>query len=101
MSYLPRPEAERVAEDVDLIYSLAAEALQRASSPADRRKSFHTALLRAFEAGVDAQREMLHSYTHNHPTPIPPPPASESDLTDPGLLPAVPTGVFLPKRRKL
>lgn len=101
MSYLPRPEAARVTEDVDLIYNLAAEALQRALSPTERRKAFHTALLRAYEGGVDAQREMLHEYTHNHPTPVPPPPEpypEDDDGLDPGQLPPAPTGTFAPHK---
>lgn len=94
MSYLPRPDTERTAQDVDEIYALAAEALQRAQSPLERRKAFRTALLRAYEAGIDAQREVLHDYTHDRPTPVPPPP--QEPVEDPGTLPPGPRPVATP-----
>ena len=85
MSYLPRPDAERTAQDVDEIYTLAAEELQRATSASERRHAFRHALLRAYEGGIDAQREVLNTYAHDRPTPVPPAPAPEED--DPGVLP--------------
>jgi hypothetical protein len=85
MSYLPRPEAERVEQDVDEIYALAAEDLQRADTPGERRKAFRLSLLRAYEAGVDAQREVLQTFAHERPTPVPPPPARDPE--DPGTVP--------------
>lgn len=92
MSYLPRPEADRTAQDVDEIYTLAAEELQRADAPAERRKAFRHALLRAYEAGVDAQRELVSSYAHDRPTPVPAAPAPDED--DPGTLPPGPRPRF-------
>lgn len=94
MSYLPRPDTERTTQDVDEIYALAAEALQVADSPAARRKAFRTALLRAYEAGVDAQREVIHDYAHDRPTPVPPPPSATEE--DPGTLPPGPRPVATP-----
>ena len=58
MQYLPRPDSERTAQDVDEIYALTAEELQKARSPDARRRIFRMALLRSYEAGVDAQREL-------------------------------------------
>lgn len=84
MSYLPRPEANRTGEDVDEIYALAADDLRLCETAEDRRKSFRQALLRAYEAGVDAQREILQSYVHDRPTPVPPAPVEDDD---PGTLP--------------
>lgn len=83
MSYLPRPDADRTGEDVDDIYALAADELRRAETPEERRRYFKQALLRAYDAGVDAQREIVLSYAHDRPTPVPPPP----DPDDPGVLP--------------
>jgi hypothetical protein len=80
-----------VAQDVDEIYSLAAEAIKEAGSPEERRKAFRRFLLHAFEAGVDAMREIQQSYSHDRPTPIPPPPGPGDldvpDEDDPGTLP--------------
>ncbi len=59
VAYLPRPDAARTALDVDEIYTLTAEALQRASTPAERVQAFRTGLLRAYGAGVDGQRELV------------------------------------------
>jgi hypothetical protein len=100
MSYLPRPDAARTGEDVDEIYALAAEELLRAETPDARRKSFRRALLRAYEAGVDAQRELVQSYQHDRPTPVPAPPATNLEGGDPGVLPPAqpsPAGVFKKK----
>jgi hypothetical protein len=72
---------------VDEIYTLAAEALQTAESPSERRKAFRTALLRAYEAGIDAQREQFVAYAHNRPTPVPPRPEKPTEGEDPGTLP--------------
>lgn len=83
MPYLPRPDAERTGEDVDEIYALAADDLRLAETPEERRKAFKQAILRAYDAGIDAQREILLSYVHDRPTPVPPPP----DPDDPGTLP--------------
>ncbi len=98
MTYLPRPEAGRVAQDVDEIYSLAAEAIKEAQSPDERRKAFRRFLLHAFEAGVDAMREIQQSYSHDRPTPIPPPPGPgdlDDDEDDPGTLPySAPTSTW-------
>ncbi len=58
MTYLSRPEPNRAAQDVDEIYVLTAEKLQRAQTPEERRRAFREGLLRAYEAGVDAQREL-------------------------------------------
>lgn len=92
MSYLPRPDAPRTGQDIDEIYALAAEELARAESSEARRKAFRQALLRAFEAGVDAQREIIQHYPHEHPTPLPILPGGvESDEPDPGV---IPKGVF-------
>jgi signal transduction histidine kinase len=74
MSYLPRPDYERTAQDVDEIYTLTAEELQQAETPEERRRAFRLGLLRAYEGGIDAQREILADYTHDRPTPVPPPP---------------------------
>lgn len=87
MSYLPRPDSNRTGEDVDEIYALAADELRKATSPEERRNSFREAILRAYEAGVDAQREITTSYIHDRPTPVPPPPIEEDD---PGTLPSAP-----------
>lgn len=99
VSYLPRPEATRTGEDVDEIYALAAEELQLADTPGDRRKAFRLALLRAYEAGVDAQREINQSYPHDRPTPVPAAPDA-SEAPDPGTLPFVapPRGLFKHKK---
>lgn len=83
MPYLPRPDAERTGEDVDEIYALAADELRQAETPEERRKSFRQAILRAYDAGIDAQREIFLSFVHDRPTPVPPPPDEE----DPGTLP--------------
>lgn len=93
MSYLPRPNASRTGQDISEIYALAAEELQHADSPEARRRHFRQALLRAFEAGVDAQREIIQHYPHERPTPVPPPPdaVQEEEEPDPGL---IPRGVF-------
>jgi hypothetical protein len=88
VTYLPRPDAERTAQDVDEIYALTTEALQRAATPAERVRAFRTGLLRAYEAGVDAQRELERDYEHDRPTPVPAPPAAAAD--DPGTLPPGP-----------
>lgn len=85
MTYLPRPEPERTNQDVTEIYALAAEELQRAEDAEERRRAFRHALLRAYEAGVDAQRELINSYVHDRPTPVPPAPVRDDD--DPGTLP--------------
>lgn len=84
MTYLPRPEPERTDQDVTEIYALAAEELQRADTAEKRRHAFRHALLRAYSAGIDAQRELLNSYVHERPTPVPPAPVDEDD---PGVLP--------------
>lgn len=84
MSYLPRPEANRTAEDVDEIYSLAADELRKAVTPEERRHAFKQAMLRAYAAGVDAQREIVQNYAHERPTPVPPAPIEDDD---PGTLP--------------
>lgn len=86
MSYLPRPTTERTAQDVDEIYALTADELKRAATPEDRRAAFRRGMLRAYEAGVDAQREVIHDYEHDRPTPVPPAPAED----DPGTLPPGP-----------
>lgn len=90
MAYLPRPDAAQTAQDVDEIYALTAEALQRAQTPAERVATFRQGLLRAYEAGIDAQRVLLHTYEHDRPTPVPPPPVEEED---PGTLPPGPRPV--------
>lgn len=102
MSYLPRPDSNRTGEDVDEIYALAADELRKALSPEERRNAFKQAMLRAYEAGVDAQREIVANYVHERPTPVPPPPNTDADEEDPGLLPSArpprpfPLGVSLP-----
>lgn len=103
MSYLPRPDAERTAQDVDEIYALTAEELQRAETAEERRRAFRHGLLQAFEAGVDAQREVVQSYSHDRPTPVPPPPGpGDLETEDPGTLPPdkpkkTPNGGWRPK----
>ena len=94
VTYLPRPDADRTAQDVDEIYALTAEALQRARSPEERRRAFKEGLLRAYAAGVDAQREILREYQHERPTPVPPAPESPGS-SDPGTLPPGPRPVLL------
>jgi hypothetical protein len=88
VAYLPRPDAAQTGQDVDEIYALTAEALQRAQTPAERVAAFRKGLLRAYEAGVDAQRLLVHDYEHDRPTPVPPPPSEAPD--DPGTLPPGP-----------
>lgn len=103
MSYLPRPEANRTSSDVDEIYALAADELRKALSPEERRTAFKQAMLRAYEAGVDAQREIISNYIHERPTPVPPPPIEDED---PGTLPSgrpprpFPLGVSHPNEPK-
>jgi hypothetical protein len=96
MAFLPRPDAARTAQDVEEIYALTAEELQRASTPEERRLAFRHGLLQAYEAGVDAQREVVHTFSHDRPTPIPPPPGPPQTLSsrplgppedDPGTIP--------------
>lgn len=85
MSYLPRPDVDRTAQDVDEIYAMAAEELHRALTAVERRYAFRLALLRAYEAGIDAQRESLIAHIHERPTPVPAAPAPEpSTTTRPG-----------------
>ncbi len=94
---------------MDEIYALAAEELRKADSPATRRKAFRHALLRAYEGGIDAQREILQSYPHDRPTPVPPPHAAgttdASGEPDPGVLPPAPpapgppAGAFSTRRK--
>lgn len=84
MSYLPRPSSNRTGEDVDDLYALAADELRKAETADERRGVFRRCILRAYDAGVDAQREILTSFVHERPTPVPPPPQLEED---PGTLP--------------
>lgn len=92
-SYLPRPVANRTGQDVDEIYALVLDELQHATAE-NRGKIFRNGLLRAYEAGIDAQREVVHNYPHDHPTPLPthPPEELEEDLED--TVPGLPKGVF-------
>ncbi len=92
MSYLPRPNADRVKDDVDVIYQLTVEQLQKADTSEDRRKAFQNALRSAYDAGVDAQREIVVRDAHERPTPVPPPP----DEDDPGMLPEGPRPQIAP-----
>jgi hypothetical protein len=101
MSYLPRPDAARTQQDVDEIYLLTVEELRTAQGPEERREVFHKALLRAYQAGTDAQRDITRSYEHERPTPVPPPPAEEDidpggDLPDGPRLQTAPRGAFMP-----
>jgi hypothetical protein len=96
MTYLPRPDAERTGQDVDEIYALAAEELSRADTDVARRRAFRRALLRTYEAGIDAQRELIQSYPHDRPKPLPPAPEPLRDEGDPGVLPHVPPPAPLP-----
>ncbi len=101
MTYLPRPDAERTRQDVDEIYTLAAEDLQRAKDPAARRRAFRQALLRAYEGGADAQREIFHDYPHDRPTPVPAAPEPGGDdpgTIPPGAKPVTPGGTWKPKK---
>jgi hypothetical protein len=91
VAYLPRPDASQTAQDVDEIYALTAEALQRAQDPAERVAAFRQGLLRAYEAGIDAQRQLTYAYEHDRPTPVPAPPVEPA--TDPGTLPPGPRPV--------
>jgi hypothetical protein len=70
---------------VDEIYALTAEKLQQARTPQERVRAFKEGLGRAYEAGVDAQRELSLEYPHDRPTPVPPPPIEP--VEDPGTLP--------------
>jgi hypothetical protein len=103
MSYLPRPTPRRTQRDVDEIYQLTVEALREATTPEKRREAFQAALLRSYEAGVDAQRDIVTEYAHTRPTPVPPPPVEPSE-EDPGTLPdgrplqTVPEGAFTPPK---
>lgn len=92
MSYLPRPDAGRTAEDINEIYTITSEELRLAKTPEERRAVFRRGMLRSYEAGIDAQREILAEYIHDRPTPAPPPPplVSDDEATDPGLLPPNP-----------
>lgn len=93
MPYLPRPDIERVTADVDEIYLLAAEELQRSLTAEERRNAFKQAMLRCYDAGVDAQREIVRDYDHERPTPLPQPlPTSNGHDKDPdpGMLPSRP-----------
>jgi hypothetical protein len=87
---LPRPDLDRVTQDVDEIYLLAAEALQRCLTAEERRNAFRQAMLRCYQAGTDAQREIIRDYDHDRPTPLPGPlpTAPGEDDHDPGTLPA-------------
>lgn len=99
MSYLPRPEISRVTQDVDEIYLLAAEALQRCLTAEERRDAFKQAMLRAYQAGADAQREIIRDYEHDRPTPLPQPlPKAPNGLDhdEPGTLPPGPRTHTLP-----
>lgn len=77
-----------------MVYALTAEALQKAKTPEERRQAFRTGLLRAYEAGVDAQREALEDFQHDRPTPVPP--ARQEAEEDPGTLPLGPRPVQTP-----
>lgn len=90
MPYFPRPDLERVTQDVDEIYLLAAEALQRSLTGDERRHAFKQALLRAYQAGSDAQRDILKSYDHTRPTPLPQAMPIDPNKLDPGTLPPGP-----------
>ena len=92
MSYFPRPDIERVTQDVDEIYLLAAESLQSSRNPEERRRAFKTALLRAYQAGSDAQRDIVKNYDHDRPTPLPQvlPTTGSNGHGDPGTLPEGP-----------
>jgi len=104
MRFLPRPDLERTAQDVDEIYALTAEELQRAGGADERRRIFRRALLRSYEAGIDAQREIyrrLPADPSDEPTrrirrPVArasatPTPDPDNEPTDPALqLPADP-----------
>lgn len=84
MSYMPRPDAARTTQDVADIYALTADELQKASTNLERREAFRIGILRAYEGGIDAQREVFQTYQNERPTPVPPAP---QDLDDPGTLP--------------
>ena len=89
-SYLPRPDIERVSQDVDEIYLLAAEELQRSLTAEERRTAFKQAMLRCYDAGVDAMREITRDYQHDRPTPLPQPLPTSNGINkgnDPGTLP--------------
>ena len=88
MVFLPRPDAERTAQDVDEIYALAAESLQLAPDPPARRRAFRTAMLRAYEAGVDAQRELAQRSPRAPRAPTQP--LGDDEVTNPGTLPPAP-----------
>lgn len=89
--YLPRPDIDRVTQDVDEIYILAAEELQQSMTPEERRNAFKQAMLRSYDAGVDAQREIVRDYEHDRPTPVPQlMPSANEHSNDPGTLPPGP-----------
>ena len=90
MSYMPRPDSERTTQDVEEIYAIAAEDLQHAQTADARRKAFRMALLRAYGAGVDAQRDLVQSYEHERPTPVPSMPVVDPQHEpDPGTIPTI------------
>jgi hypothetical protein len=104
VAYLPRPSAERTAEDIGEIYQITVDELRRAKNPEDRKEVFRRGMIRCYEAGIDAQREVVTEYTHERPTPVPPPPVNDEEATDPGLLPSekpppkpLPLGVRKPR----
>lgn len=76
VSYLPHPDPERMAQDVDEIYALTAEELQLAASDTDRRQAFKRGLQRAYAAGTDAQRAIVERMGYREPG------ASTQPLTD-------------------
>lgn len=68
MDYIPRPKVRRVTYDIDDLVEIHLEHVLLAPGDAERRRTLHAALLAAYEAGVNAQRDVLLSPP---PTPIP------------------------------
>lgn len=60
MAYLPRPDPERVQHDLDGLLEFVTPDLTRARTEAERLRYVRRALFLAFEAGVDAQREITY-----------------------------------------
>jgi hypothetical protein len=70
MDYIPRPKVQRVAQDLDDLIEIHLERIVAAPGDPERRRALHSAMLGAYEAGIDAQRAVLLSPP---PTPLPPP----------------------------
>ncbi len=97
VSYLPHPDPDRMAQDVDEIYALAAEELQLAASATDRRQAFKRALQRAYAAGTDAQRSIVEQMGHREPRAPTQPFTDAEEVTKPTL--TLPPAPVVPLKR--